>query len=296
MPDPREGAGLGAVLRQIDYSDLPALSTMRARDGVSIAYRSYPAIGSGKVALLIHGSAGNSRSMHGLARALQSAKAATVYTLDMRGHGNTGKRGDIKYIGQLEDDVADVIGHLRPQHRNAKLLLVGFSSGGGFVIRFAGGRYGGLADGYVFLAPFIHHDSSTNRPRLDNWAVPHVPRIVALAILNRIGITGFNHLTAISFAVKPNGGGGLTPHYSYRLATNFRPNDDYRVDLRGLRRPARLLIGTRDTYFDVSQYPAHVIAYAPAIKLQAVEGINHMELIVAPAGLRAAIEAIRTLP
>lgn len=296
VSNPAESQSLGAVLRQVDYSGLPELAQFKARDGTSIAYRAYPVAGSEKIALLIHGSAAHSHSMHGLARALQTAGAASVYALDMRGHGGSGKHGDIAYIGQLEDDVADVIRHLRAKHANAKLVLVGFSSGGGFAIRFAGSRFGRLADGYVFLAPFIHHDSPTNRPGLKAWTTPHVPRIIGLTILNRFGITQFNHLTAISFGIAPSNPAKLTPHYSYRLATNFRPNEDYKADLRGLKRPARLLIGTSDRYFDIAHYPAQVISHAPTIDLRAVKGVGHMGLVAAPAGIQAAVEAVQSLP
>jgi alpha-beta hydrolase superfamily lysophospholipase len=53
----------------------------------------------------------------------------------LRGHHNSGRSGDIDYIGQLEDDLADFVAVLRPLHPNASFTLIGFSSGGGFVLR-----------------------------------------------------------------------------------------------------------------------------------------------------------------
>ena len=32
-----------------------------------------------------------------------------TYAVDIRGHGGSGTRGDITYIGQLEDDLADLV-------------------------------------------------------------------------------------------------------------------------------------------------------------------------------------------
>ena len=58
--------------------------------------------------MLIHGSSVTGVMMHPLAEALQRA-GATVYTLDLRGHGASGKKGDIAYVGQLDDDVADFL-------------------------------------------------------------------------------------------------------------------------------------------------------------------------------------------
>ena len=72
--------------------------------------------------------------MHPLAKALRDA-GASVYVPVLRGHGNFGRSGDIDHIGQLEDDLADFIAVLRPLHPNASFSLIGFSSGGGFVLR-----------------------------------------------------------------------------------------------------------------------------------------------------------------
>jgi hypothetical protein len=52
---------------------------------------------------LVHGTAGPGTSMHALAEALRAA-GVTAYVLDIRGHGGSGRRGDIDYIGQLVAD------------------------------------------------------------------------------------------------------------------------------------------------------------------------------------------------
>ena len=86
---------------------------------------------------LVHGSSGGSRSMHTLAQAL-AARGVETFAIDVRGHGASGTRGDIGYLGQLDDDLADLVGH-DPQHPpTAAITLVGFSSGGGFALRVAG--------------------------------------------------------------------------------------------------------------------------------------------------------------
>jgi non-heme chloroperoxidase len=45
--------------------------------------------------------------MNPLAKTLQ-AEGVTVYAPDLRGHGSSGRRGDIDYIGQLDDDLVDL--------------------------------------------------------------------------------------------------------------------------------------------------------------------------------------------
>jgi alpha-beta hydrolase superfamily lysophospholipase len=54
--------------------------------------------------------------MNPLAKALNAA-GATVYAPHIRGHGESGRRGDIDYIGQLDDDLADLMAQLMPKHR-----------------------------------------------------------------------------------------------------------------------------------------------------------------------------------
>ncbi len=59
--------------------------------------------------MLIHGSAGGVINMHEVAVALQQAGIDAIAP-DMRGHGGSGTKGDIGFVGQLEDDLADVMG------------------------------------------------------------------------------------------------------------------------------------------------------------------------------------------
>jgi len=54
----------------------------------------------------------------------------------MRGHGESGSRGDIAYIGQLEDDLDDFMKQVLEVEKG--VTLIGFSGGGGFALRFAG--------------------------------------------------------------------------------------------------------------------------------------------------------------
>src|SRR3954464_190531 len=122
--------------KNVDFSDLPELSYFTARDGAKLAFRAYPAAGDavkGSV-VLVHGSSASSSSMHLMARGFATAGYA-AYALDVRGHGKSGTKGHIAYIGQLEDDMEDFVHSTKlPQPST----LAGFSSGGGFVLRFAG--------------------------------------------------------------------------------------------------------------------------------------------------------------
>ena len=93
----------------IDYSGLPKLQHYTARDGTPLTYRHYPGK-SDKVLILLHGSGWHSQYFLPLAGFIASQGIAQVYTPDLRGHGPSPlKRGDVDYIGQLEDDLAGLI-------------------------------------------------------------------------------------------------------------------------------------------------------------------------------------------
>jgi non-heme chloroperoxidase len=136
-------AFMAAPSRQI-APGLPAPRQFRARDGASLQYYAYPAEPD-KIAVLIHGSAFPGTTMHPLAEALRAA-GITGYMLDIRGHGGSGRRGDIDYVGQIDDDLADFVAQLGPAGSGETRTLVSFSAGAGFTIRFAGGPYGPLFD------------------------------------------------------------------------------------------------------------------------------------------------------
>jgi pimeloyl-ACP methyl ester carboxylesterase len=147
-------------------------SISRRCDGARLQYYAYLA-SPDKVAVLVHGSAGPETSMHALAKALRDA-GVSAYVLDIRGHGASGRRGDIDYIGQIDDDLADFVTNLGSAKSGEVRTLVGFSAGAGFTIRFAGGRYSDLFDRYVFLSPILP-GAPTLRPNAGGWTRISLP-------------------------------------------------------------------------------------------------------------------------
>jgi non-heme chloroperoxidase len=156
--------------------------------------------------------------MRALAESLRAA-GVTTYVPDIRGHGGSGRRGDIDYIGQIEDDLVDFVTQLGPAKSGETRALVGFSAGAGFTIRFAGGPYGLLFDRYVFLSPILP-GSPTLRPSAGGWTHISLPRIITIASLDRLGIHWFDGFPVLSYAVSPEMR-WVTASYSYRLTMNF---------------------------------------------------------------------------
>ena len=229
--------------------------------------------------------------MHPMAKEL-SAAGFTTYALDIRGHGGSGDKGQIGYIGQLEDDLTDFMRAVSPP---APVTLAGFSSGGGFALRFAGSSGQDLFQGYLFLAPFLSQDAPSLRPAGGGWASVGVPRIVALSILNGFGLRNFNSLPVLRFAVSEKTKTILTSEYSYALETNFRPHEDYLADLRNMHQPFRILIGENDEVYYPNRFAEVLKQAGKDAPVTIVPGVDHIHLILSPLALKNAAEAVRSL-
>ena len=145
--------GFAELVGTSGTDDLPALEPYRARDGTDLSLRRYPSDpGADTVLVLLHGSGWHGQAMHALAGAVSAAGAAHVVVPDLRGHGVAPeRRGDVDHVRQLEEDLADLIAIERARRPGARMVVGGHSSGGGLAVRFAGGPYGALADGFVLL-------------------------------------------------------------------------------------------------------------------------------------------------
>jgi alpha-beta hydrolase superfamily lysophospholipase len=274
------------------YQGLPDLSYFAARDGTQLAYRVYAGSASGRrVAVLVHGSSGDSHAMHGVAQALV-AQGITAYALDMRGHGASGRRGDLDYVGQLDDDLADLMALLRARHADAQVSLIGHSSGGGFALRTAGGRNRDLFDRYVLLAPMLHQDAPTTRPNAGGWVRVAPLRIMGLEWLDRLGLHWFEHLPVLVFALPPEAAATHTTSYSYRLQLSFRPHPDYLADVRGITRPVRVLVGSRDELFVAEQYAPLLEPLQSLLQVRVLPGVTHLGMVIDPAALSAVVAAL----
>jgi alpha-beta hydrolase superfamily lysophospholipase len=253
-----------------------------ARDGTQLAYRHYPARGaaSGKIAILIHGSSGSSVAVHALADAL-AAHGVETYAPDIRGHGGSGTRGDIAFIGQLENDLEDFVALVRETSPNQPLILLGHSAGGGFALRLASSRIGNKFTRTVLLAPYLGYDAPTNRPDSGGWVSADIPRILALMALRRLGIDCCEALPTLAFAVPANSEAVLAPTYSYRLMRNFATRG-YQDDFAAARNPVTVISGANDELMLADKYAEAVHAVAPSVEVKLIEGVDHMGIVSDP--------------
>lgn len=264
----------------IDYSLIPSLSDYVCRDGKSLEYRYYPS-NSKKVLVLLHGSGWHSTYFLPLAKYISSNNIASVYTPDLRGHGrNPFKRGDISYINQLEDDLADFIEHIKKKDPDIKIIIGGHSSGGGLALRFAGSDYGSVADAYLLLSPFLKYNAPTIRRNSGGWASPHMARIIGLSMLNNLGITLLNKLNVIDFNMPLSYRDGTeTLSYSFRLNTGFAPRN-YKKDLVKIKQKLFVAVGSADESFIADAFKPEIIKYKKDATITVLEGMTHMGIVM----------------
>jgi len=284
---PHQMAGEGGL----DFShvldsgrDHPApLQSVPMRDGYDLQLRTYGGADDVPLLVLVHGSGWHGLQFDSLGNALQAH--ADVVAVDLRGHGTApGRRGDVDYIGQLEDDLADLIAAVAKPDQ--KVILGGHSSGGGLVIRFAGGAHGDMIDGAVLLVPFLKHNAPTMREGAGGWAHVSMRRLIGLGILNSVRITALNHLPVIQFDMPKavlDGplGGTATTAYSYRLNQSFAPRSDYLKDVAALP-PFVLLAGGADEAFIPFQFAPTMGAVTDKGRFDLMSGATHLDIVDDP--------------
>ena len=278
--------------KSVDFSDLPPASTFSAADGQLLAYRQYTPSGAVRGSVtLIHGQSGSGISMHPLAKALAVA-CFKVFAIDVRGHGQSGTKGHIDFVGQLESDLAAFV---RAVHPPKPSTLLGFSTGAGFALRFAGSEHQTDFGSYLLLSPFLSQDAPNQRSGSGGWVSVGVPRIIALAVLNGVGISTFNSLPVMSFALNEQARSILTTQYDFNLATNFRPERDYMANIRRVSQPVRVLAGVADEVFQTAELEGIFRAAGKTWEVELLPGIGHIELTLQPTAIQAIIRNVETL-
>jgi alpha-beta hydrolase superfamily lysophospholipase len=285
-------ASIHAGATQIDETGAPDLSRFQARDGTWLAYRLYPAPNGARdrIAILAHGSSASSIEMNAVAKAL-AGTGVTAVALDIRGHGASGTRGDIAYRGELDDDLADVVGELRKAYPAARFSLIGHSSGGGFALRIAGSPLGDSFDRFVLLAPYLGYTAPTNRPAEGPglWALPDTPRIIATAILERIGIDWPQSLPAIAFANAPEAKMGVTSQYSFRLLQNYTAPPDWKGAFLRAKGRVAVIAGADDQLMDAEAYRRALPPLGASVTI--IPGVDHMGVVYRSEAIKAILAA-----
>jgi alpha-beta hydrolase superfamily lysophospholipase len=293
---PPEMRSVSESAKGIDWSTLPPLERFQARDGTWIGFRHYAANGAatGRGAVFIHGSSGSSGTVnHALTHAI-AARGVETWALDIRGHGGSGTRGDIGYVGQLEDDLVDFVAQIRKTAPDLPLTLIGHSSGAGFSLRVAATPI--MQDMFVrtvLLAPYLGYDAPTNRPNSGGWANADIPRFLGLAALRKLGIDCCAQLPVLALAVPPNFEKILVSIYSDRLMRNFATRG-YRIDFPATTRPITIFGAAEDEMMISDKYAETVQAIKPSVDVKIIDGINHMGIVTNPKAISVIADDVAT--
>lgn len=267
-----------------------------ARDGATLFARRFGEEAPVTV-LLLHGVTSESSRFAATGETLHDLTGAQVIALDLRGHGNSeGKSGDVDYIGQYEDDVADVLAALRAQQPEGRVILAGHSMGGGVALRFALLEDAPSVDGYLLFAPHLGANSPTvptpaaegeesagaEAAQSEPFLKLHIPRLLGLTMLNGVGIRPLNGLATMFFNLPP----GFTSVYSYRAMINSSPAE-YQPPLEAVDKPLLVLVGSNDEAFVAAQFPPTVTAHSDG-EVIIFDGETHDGIYNNPSALAAA--------
>jgi alpha-beta hydrolase superfamily lysophospholipase len=263
-----------------------AARKFRMRDGTVLASQYFPT-GSATTILLVHGVLSSSFPLNRSSGLLRQATGAEVVAIDLRGHGASGGvPGDVRYIGQYEDDLGEVVAQIRAAKPGGRVILAGHSMGGGIALRYAMKRNLPSVDGYLLFAPHLGEKSPTTPVKATkesaNFVQLDLSRTLGLLLFNSVGITAFNGLQTLFFNLPKE---MPLRSYSYRAMMGMSP-EDYRPALRAIHQPVLFLAGSADEAFHAEYYEAAIRPYN-AGKVVIVPGASHDGVLNDPRTLAA---------
>ena len=144
--------------------DVPPGSFVAMRDGTPLALREYAAEADTAV-IVLHGATTQDKTYAALARYLASRNLARVFVPNLRRHGLSPYRRDtMRSLTQAQEDVADVIAHVRTMHPHARVIVLGHSFGAGVAVHAS--RRGtpakwSISSRRVFPSLFLRIDDSS---------------------------------------------------------------------------------------------------------------------------------------
>lgn len=282
------------TLSRIDRSTLPAPETLLARDGTPLAVRRY-GDGTGTAVVALHGMFLDGSCFHPMAEAL-ARRGAAVHVPDLRGHGASGgRRGDVDHVGQLDDDLADVLIQVRARHPGTRVVLLGHSSGGALVVRHGAGRRDHGIGGTVLLAPFLGGQARTTRQDPGGWVSADVARIADIARRTACGDGTGQDQVVLRFDPPASSPPGVVAQaYTYRMMASLAPGTDLGSDLSAIAEPLLVVAGARDGCFFAGQYEPTISPHAKGT-FRVLPGLTHLGLLLSPVAW-AAVEEWMRLP
>jgi pimeloyl-ACP methyl ester carboxylesterase len=114
-------------------------------------------------------------------------------------------------------------------------------------------------------------------------------------MLNGFRVHAFDDLPVVRFAVDERDKGLLTPQYSFALAQNFRPERDYRANIRAVRQPVLVVVGQNDEVSYADRFAAVFNTAGKEVAVTVLPGIDHISLTLDPVAVQAAVAAVESM-
>lgn len=284
--DLRNAATVAMSVPMADQKSLiPRVENFEARDRSLVGFRKYRSKAPTRIKLyLVHSETRDDLQLAGLASALAfNAGIADVFTFDMRGHGqNPLHRGDIDYVGQPTDDLADLI---RATSSQGDVIAIGGLSAGAAVAARLGIAPGQVKlSGVLLLAPILSPDFPANKPDLGGWALPLKWRVAALEIQNALGIHWSDREVAVQYAVPAavwNGplGYAVTSDYTWRFARSLQLPSDNGLEFARMRASYLAIVGGDDEVIDAGKFGTALQALNPRGVTEIVPQETHFSVV-----------------
>ena len=122
-----------------------------------------------------------------------------------------------------------------------------------------------------------------------------VPRVIALSLLDAIGLRWFQGLPVVHFATEAKASDRRTPIYSFRLAASLQLGRDWRAVLARITAPTEIVVGANDELFNADQFKPMLRSINPRIDVTIVPNVGHLGMIADPQATAAIAAAWRKL-
>ncbi|WP_171685067.1 alpha/beta hydrolase [Paenibacillus planticolens] len=254
--------------------------TFTARDGAKLPYRYFEGP-SDTVLIFLHGITEPSLYLREFGKYISEQNLATVYLPDLRGYGDSPiRRGDIDYVGQLDDDLEDLFRFIQTRHPNAAILFGGHSAGGATALRQAIRPIHADVHAYLLISPALSPNSPLNRKDgNNNESKVSIPKYALLMGLNALGIQRFNDTVVYRRLTPPEKLHGTEScNLSYRLAKSRMVDNQFENYLQRLNPSTFVFVGEEDEVFDAHAYEPLYSKHSSA-QVRVLAGHNHDKIV-----------------
>ena len=228
--------------------------------------------------ILIHGVSSTAFLQNRMSGLLKNATKAEIFAIDLRGHGKSdGADGDVDYINQYADDLADIIKTIRKAKPTGKIIIAGHSMGGGVALNYAMLVNKTKIDGILLFAPLIGSNSPAisqvtpgSKDIIEPFMQIHIARIIGLKMFNEINNHEHDKLPVLFFNRSEN---MPSRKYTYRANASMAP-EDYKSGLKSVSVPMLVLIGAKDEAFNADALSKAVVENSKG-QIKIIEGATH---------------------